>query len=76
MVLQRDRLRSLAIELSAHARNHVSCEWCLDVLPVIILSVIYFTLMTSNYGNLAALRAIFRHIFIARVQKWLFLSFQ
>jgi len=63
-------------QLSAHAQNHVSTERCRKSFTTIVLGDHDFPLIASNFGNLAAFRAIFSHIFTAHAQKWLFMNFQ
>ena len=55
-------------QLSAHAQNHVSIERCRKSFTTIVLGDNDFPLTGSNFGNLTAFRAIFRHIFTAHAQ--------
>jgi len=45
-------------KLSAQAQNHVSLEWDSKLVTTIILSDHDFQLRVSNFGDLAAFRAI------------------
>ena len=60
---------------SAHAQNHVSVQRCRKSFTTIVLGDNDFPLTGSNFGNLTAFRAIFRHIFTAHAQKRLFMNF-
>jgi len=60
---------------SAHAQNHVSVQRCRKSFTTIVLRDHDFPLTGLNFGKLAAFRAIFRYIFTAHAQKWLFMNF-
>ena len=62
-------------QLSAPAQNHASPERCRKSFTLIFLGDHDFPLTGSNFGNLTAFRAIFRHIFTAHVPKQLFMNF-
>ena len=66
----------LKITRSAHAQNHVSIQRCHKSFTTIVLGDNDFPLTGSNFGNLTAFRAIFRHIFTAHAQKRLFMNFR
>jgi len=53
---------------SAHAQNHVSVQRCRKSFTTIVLGDNNFPLTCSNFGNLTAFTAIFRHIFTAHAQ--------
>ena len=61
--------------LSAHARNYVSLEHCRKSFTTVVLGDHDFPLTASNFGNLTAFVAIFRHIFTAHAQQRLLMNF-
>ena len=61
---------------SAHAQNHVSVQRCRKSFTTVVLGDNDFPLTGSNFGNLTAFRAIFRHIFTVHAQKRLFVNFR
>jgi len=63
-------------QVSAHTQNHVSIKRCRKSFTTIVLGDHDFPLTASNFGNLAAFRAIFSHIFTVHVQKRLFINFR
>jgi len=63
-------------QLSAHAQNHASKKRCRKSFTIILLGDHNFPLTGSNFGNLAAFKAIFSHIFTAHAQEWPFMNFQ
>ena len=63
-------------QLSAHAQNHASPERCRKSFNVIFLGDHDIPLTGSNFGNLTAFRAIFRHIFTAHAQERPFMNFR
>ena len=56
-------------QLSAYAQNHASPERCRKSFTMIFLSDHDTPLTGSNFGNLAAFRAIFSHSFTAHAQE-------
>jgi len=56
-------------QLSARAQNHASPERCHKFFTVIFLGDHDFLLTGWNFGNLAAFRANFSHIFTAHAQE-------
>jgi len=62
--------------LAAHTQNHVSIEWGRKSVTTVVLDDHDFLLKASHFGDLAAFRAIFSHIFTARAQKRPFMSFR
>ena len=52
-------------QLSAHAQNHASPERCRKSFTMIFLGDHDMPLAGSNFGNLAAFRVLFSHIFTA-----------
>jgi len=63
-------------QLSAHAQNHVSPERCRKSFTMIFLGDPDIPLTGSNFGNLAAFRAIFSHIFTAHAQERPFMNYR
>jgi len=63
-------------QLSAHVQNHASPEHCRKSFTMIFLGDHGIALTGSNFGNLTAFRAIFSHIFTARVEKRPFMNFR
>ena len=63
-------------QLSARAQNHASPERCRKSFTIIFLGDHDFPLTGSNFGNLTAFRAIFRHIFTTRAQERPFMNFR
>ena len=63
-------------QLSAHAQNHASPGRCRKSFSVIFLGDHDIPLTGSNFGNLAAFRAIFSHIFTAHAQERPFVNFR
>jgi len=63
-------------QLSVRAQNHASPERCCKFFTIIFLGDHNFPLTGSNFGNLAAFRAIFSHIFTAHPQEWPFMNFR
>ena len=53
----------------AHAQNHVSVQRCRKSFTTSVLGDHDFPLTGSNFSNLTAFRAIFRHIFTVHAQK-------
>jgi len=60
----------------AHAQNHISLARCRKYFTTIVLGDRDFPWIASNFGNLAAIRAIFSYIFTVHAQKRLFMNFQ
>ena len=65
-----------ATQLSAHAQNHASPERCRKPFTIIFLGDHDIPLIGSNFGNLAAFRAILSHIFTAHAHESPFMNFQ
>jgi len=63
-------------QLSAHAQNHASSERCRKSFTMIFLDDHDIPLTGSNFDNLTAFRAIFRHIFTAHALERPFMNFQ
>jgi len=63
-------------QLSAHAQNHASPERCRKFFTLIFLGNHDIPLTGSNFGNLAAFRAIFSHIFTVHVQERPLMNFR
>jgi len=63
-------------QLSARAQNHASPECCQKSFTLIFLDDHDMPLTGSNFGNLTAFRAIFRHIFTAHAQERPFMNFR
>ena len=64
-------------QLSAHAQNHASPERrCRKPFTMIFLGDHDILLTGSNFGNLTAFRAMFRHIFTAHAQERPFMNFR
>jgi len=62
--------------LSAHAQKHAGLARCRKYFTTIVLGDRDFPLTASNFGNLAAFRAILSYIFTAHPQKRLFTNFR
>jgi len=63
-------------QLSACAQNHASPERCRRSFTMIFLGEHDIPLTGSNFGNLAAFRAIFSHIFTVHAQERPFMNFR
>jgi len=59
-----------------HVQKHVNLARCRKYFTTIVLGDRDFPLTASNFGNLAAFRAIFSYIFTAHVQTRLFMNFR
>ena len=61
---------------SMHEQNYVSVQRCRKCFTTVVLGDHDFSLTASSFANLTAFRAMFRHIFTAHAQKWLFMNFR